>query len=83
MLDYDRIKRSAVIKSYQRYPKGANCPTCFEEYSCPCGKGIILREYVPGFEDDFMTLKCRRCLNTYAPFVDPMGDQLTVYIRKK
>ena len=81
MLRSKTVKRGAMLKRYMQTFEGTNTPTCFEEYPCPCGKGRIVREFVPGFEDDFMTLECSECLKTYTSTVDRSGSDLLLYIK--
>ena len=54
-----------VLLMEDRYPDGANCPTRHIEYECPCKKGRIIHERVPGFDDYWTVIKCRRCKKIY------------------
>lgn len=56
---------ATLILFEERYPKGANAPTQHYEYKCPCGKGKIIYENVPGFDDDYAIMKCRKCKKLY------------------
>ena len=49
----------------ERYPKGANTPTEHREYACPCGKGRVIHERVPGFGDNDAWLECAVCEASY------------------
>ena len=53
------------IKFKELYPDGANWPTYHYEYKCPCGRGKIIYESVPGFDDSYAIIKCRACEKKY------------------
>ena len=47
------------------YPDGANVPTKRSVYECPCGKGRIVSERVPGFWDYTVYIECEACNQKY------------------
>ncbi len=58
-------KTAKLILFEKRYPNGANSPTEHYEYHCPCGKGKIVYENVPGFDDSYAFFECRNCEKKY------------------
>ena len=54
-----------LISSKDVYLGGANCPTYHYEYECPCKKGKVIYERVPGFNDDYAQIKCSNCAKKY------------------
>ncbi|MBQ8407565.1 MAG: hypothetical protein IJY39_01735 [Clostridia bacterium] len=54
-----------LLLKEERYPNGANWPTLHFEYACPCGKGRIVYERVPGFNDQWAEIKCESCEKSY------------------
>ena len=78
MEEFD-IKKTKMISSKVKYPKGANSPTIITKYKCLCGWGKIVEEDVRGFNDHFVTIKCFRCRRKYHPFVDIIGDEWRFY----
>ena len=56
---------AVLILKEERTPAGANRPTIHKEYLCPCGKGRIIEERVPGFDDWFATIECITCSKKY------------------
>lgn len=75
-IDIEELKK---LKTKETYPKGANSPTVITKYVCPCGKGKIVESNTVGFNDHFVTLKCRKCLKTYHPFIDISGSDFKLY----
>ena len=68
-----------LIKRKKRRPRGANFPTVIEVYRCPCGRGKAEHHCVPGFDDDFYLLKCRRCKKRYT-YVERVGNSWRLYL---
>ena len=58
-------KTAKLLIEEERYPDGANTPTIHKEYACPCGKGKIVEEHVPGFNDWYARLECNNCADKY------------------
>ena len=58
-------ENAVLLLSEERYPNGANCPTIHKEYLCPCGRGKIIEERVPGFDDWYARLDCITCQEKY------------------
>lgn len=54
-----------LLLKEERYENGANVPTIYKEYACPCGQGKIVEERVPGFGDWFTRIECACCKNKY------------------
>lgn len=54
-----------LLLKEERYPSGANSPTIYKEYACPCGKGKIIEERVVGFDDWHTHIDCAECANNY------------------
>lgn len=44
---------------------GISYPVYTNEYECPCKKGVITYERVPGFDDDCATIECVDCAKKY------------------
>ncbi len=53
------------ISDVKTYPQGANHPTIIVKYPCPCGKGIIEYGRVPGFDDEYVIIRCKECDEKY------------------
>lgn len=47
------------------YPERSNHPTLHTEYKCACGKGKIIFERVPGFDDFYAFFHCPDCEEKY------------------
>lgn len=82
MLDYDYKRKTKKIKTETTYPDGANAATYITTYECFCGKGKIVEEVTPGFDDSFVTIECKHCLKKYHEFIDYCGNEWKVYLRK-
>ena len=77
-MQYDYKKVPEIIKTKETFPSGANTPTITDIHKCFCGKGKIEHERVPGFDDDFITVKCRECSKKYK-YVETAGYEWRVY----
>ena len=55
-----------LIRSKTIYPDGANAPTYVDVHKCFCGLGKIEHHQTPGFDDDFLTIKCPLCRLRYS-----------------
>lgn len=75
------VKKTKLIKTQIKYPDNANHPTYITEYKCFCGLGKIVEENTPGFNDHFITLSCKRCLEEYCSFIDMCGNDWIVYLK--
>lgn len=82
-MDTKTVKIPKVLKKEDKYPEGANSATIVTTYECFCGSGTIVEENTVGFNDDFITIKCKKCLETYYDFVDKYGNDWKVYLRDK
>ena len=58
-------RNAKKIKFEELYPGKSNWPTYHYEYECPCGKGVVIYENVPGFGDSYALIKCRACEKKY------------------
>ena len=58
-------RTAKVLLKEDRYPNGANSPTHHTEYACPCGKGKVIYENVPGFNDSYAWIECKTCSKKY------------------
>ena len=76
---YLKIKGLTKIKSKSIFPRKANSATIITKYRCPCGKGKIVEENTPGFDDHFVTLECKRCLKSFKSYIDIIGDDFKLY----
>ena len=76
--DYIEKSTTRFIKSKTIYPKGANSPTIRNYYKCLCGRGKIVEESVPGFDDSFAYFKCRRCNKKYS-YIEFTYEEWIVY----
>ena len=84
MKTYSVPIRELKMKSRRdKYPRGANAPTTVTKYKCLCGWGKIVEYDTRGFNDHFVTLKCRRCLKKYHPFIDIFGYEFMFYLLEK
>ncbi len=45
--------------------KTTECRESVEIYECACGKGTIEYVSVPGFDDSYAKINCRRCAKAY------------------
>ncbi len=50
-----------LIEKNDEKKDGANSATVVWSFVCPCGKGEIEYCMVPGFDDQYATIKCRKC----------------------
>ena len=75
----EMVEKTKMLSRKDKYPKGANYPTVITKYKCFCGRGRIIEEDVRGFNDHFITIKCRRCLKKYQSFIDICGNKWKVY----
>jgi hypothetical protein len=82
-MDYKYIKITNKIKEEIKYPKGANTPTYITTYECLCGCGVIVERDVRGFNDHFITIDCKKCLEKYHSFVDVVGYEWKIYLKNK
>ena len=73
--------RTKLISKTMIYPKGANCPTEHYEYECACGKGKIIEENVPGFDDHYTWIACEECKKNYV-LVEGRGSIWDIYPRE-
>ena len=76
---YKKIPK--IIEKREYYPDGANTPTLVNVHKCFCilGKGTVEHHRVPGFNDEWFEIKCKRCEKRYEPFIDRCGDRWMVY----
>ena len=76
---YKKIPK--IIKKTEYYQDGANTPTRVDVHKCFCllGKGTVERHYVPGFNDEWFEIKCKKCEKKYEPYIDRCGDKWTLY----
>ncbi len=58
-------KTAERIESKDIFPDGANVATSCDDYKCPCGKGKIVEERVPGFDDYSIWIDCEECRKIY------------------
>ncbi len=77
--EYKKIPR--IIRKKEYYPEGANTPTLVNVHKCFCllGKGTIEHHRVPGFDDEWFEIKCKKCEKKYEPFIDRCGDKWKLY----
>ena len=59
-------RTAKLLVKAERFPNGANSPTIHKEYSCPCGQGKIIEEYIPGFDDRTVKIDCALCASKYS-----------------
>ena len=69
-----------LISSKSTYKDGANVPTYITKYKCFCGKGKIIEERIPGFDDHYAFIKCRRCSKKYS-YIDFAGSEWEVTLK--
>lgn len=62
-------------------PEGANVPTIVTRYRCPCRKGTIANERIPGFGEDYFVIECPVCDEKYG-YVERVGYELYFYLNK-
>lgn len=72
------VKIPKPIEKRDEYPDGANWPTQITVYPCFCKKGTIEHQRVPGFGDDFYTIECPICEETY-DYIEACGREWIVY----
>lgn len=74
-----RIPR--IVKRTEYYPEGANTTTLLTVHKCFCffGKGRIEHHRVPGFNDEWFEIKCKKCEKKYEPYIDQIGDEWILY----
>ena len=77
-----KISSFKVLSVNDTYPDGANSATIIKTYECLCGKGKIVEENTPGFNDHFVTLECKECLKKYRSYVDIIGYDFAFYLKK-
>lgn len=56
---------AVLILREDRLAHGANLPTVHSEYGCPCGRGKIVEDRVPGFDDLTVYFECDDCKDKY------------------
>ena len=83
MLNFDILKKTKLIETKESFPNNANYPTITKTYECFCKEGEIVEENTPGFNDRFIQLKCKRCLEKYRDYIDYSGSDWKVYLREK
>ena len=83
MSDYEsyRIPRRP-LSTEEVTPEGANVATIITKYRCPCRKGKVANERVPGFGDDYYVIECPVCDEKYA-YVERVGYHLYYYLNKR
>lgn len=59
-------RTAKLLIQKELYPNGANSPTLYYEYECPCKKGKIIEENVIGFHDYYAFIKCKNCQTKYS-----------------
>lgn len=57
--------RTKLISKKLIYPKNGNWPTEHYEFECACGKGKIIEENVPCFNDHYTWIACEECKKKY------------------
>lgn len=80
-MDYIYKKIPKIIKKKEYYPDGANAPTMVDVHKCFClfGRGTVEHHRVPGFNDEWFEIKCKKCEKKYEPFIDQCGDMWQLY----
>lgn len=78
--EYKKIPKIITRKEY--YPDGANTPTLVNVHRCFCKirKGTIEHHMVPGFNDEWFEIKCKKCEKKYEPFIDQSGSEWKVHL---
>jgi hypothetical protein len=74
-------KPTKLIRKKVLYPDGANTPTYIDVHRCFCRLGRIEHHRTPGFDDDFLLIKCPMCRAKYS-YVDQCGYDWKVYMNK-
>ena len=80
-LEYEDLALPRRLRSRDKRPRGANCATTVTVYKCFCGFGRLVHSRVPGFDDEWFELKCRKCNKKYTSIIDWCGDELRVYLK--
>lgn len=76
---YLKISELKEIKSKSLFARKENSLTVITKYRCPCGRGKIVEENTPGFNDHFVTLECKRCLKKFHGYIDIIGYEFKLY----
>lgn len=82
-MEYKYIKIPRIIEKREYYPDGANAPTLVNVHECFCKKGTVEHHRVPGFNDEWFEIKCKKCEKKYEPFIDRCGSEWKVYLAEE
>ena len=69
------------LSTEEIFREGANVPTIVTRYRCPCRRGTIANERIPGFGEDYFVIECPRCDEKYG-YVERVGYELYFYLNK-
>ena len=69
------------LSTEEIFQEDANVPTIVTRYRCPCRRGTIANERIPGFGEDYFVIECPRCDEKYG-YVERVGYELYFYLNK-
>ena len=82
MASYDTFRLpKKPLSTEEITPEGANVPTLVSRYRCPCRKGTVTNERIPGFGEDYFVIDCPVCDEKYG-YVERVGYELYFYLNK-